>query len=66
MTWNQYGNDCHNAGLAEGRAEGKEKTMQAAVQRLLEKGKSPEEISDLLGYDLSFISEVQKEMLVEA
>lgn len=54
MTWVDYGNECR----AEGRADD--------VEAMLRKGRTPEEIADFCGYELSYVKEVQKKLLVEA
>lgn len=58
MTWVDYGNECRAEGRAEGRADN--------VEAMLRKGRTPEEIADFCGYELSYVKEVQKKLLVEA
>lgn len=58
MTWMEYGNECRAEGRAEGRAED--------VESMLRKGKTPEEIADFCGYELAYVKEIQKKLLVEA
>ena len=58
MTWVDYGNECRAEGRAEGRADD--------VEAMLRKGRTPEEIADFCGYELSYVKEVQKKLLVEA
>jgi DNA-binding CsgD family transcriptional regulator len=36
------------------------------IKRMLSKGKTPEEISDLCDYDLSYVREVEESMLQKA
>lgn len=58
MTLSQYGNDCRN--------EGREVERIESIQKMLHDGKTPKEISEFCGYDLSFVKEVQEKMLIEA
>jgi hypothetical protein len=46
--------------------KGKENERYEMIQRLLRKGKTPEEISDLCDYDLSYVREVEESMLQKA
>lgn len=50
-------------GREEGREEGREKERFSSIERMLKKGKSPEQISDFCGYDLDEVLSVQKELL---
>ena len=53
-------------GRAEGQAEGRAEERRSMIRRMLSKGKTPEEIADLCGYDLAEVEAVEKEMLTLA
>lgn len=71
MTWRDYGNDCHEEGLAEGlekgRAEGLKKGREVEkvelIENMLRKGKAPIEIADFCGLELDLIEQVQESIL---
>jgi hypothetical protein len=49
--------------IRRGREEGRDNVIEATIKRMLFKGKTPEEISDLCGYDLSYVQKVEKNIL---
>ena len=51
-----------NRGRAEGRLEGHEEERREQIEKLLRKGKSPEEIADFCDYPLQLVQEVQEEL----
>ena len=71
MTWRDYGNDCHEDGLAEGlekgRAEGLKKGREVEkvelIENMLRKGKTPQEIVDFCGFELDIVEQVQESLL---
>ena len=71
MTWRDYGNDCHEEGLAEGlekgRAEGLKKGREVEkvelIENMLRKGKNPQEIVDFCGFELDIVEQVQESLL---
>jgi predicted transposase YdaD len=50
-------------GRTEGRTEGLAEGRAESIERLLRKGKSPEEVHDLLDYPMEEILRVEREVL---
>ena len=71
MTWRDYGNDCHEEGLAEGLERGREEGLVKGrevekielIENMLRKGKTPLEIADFCGLELDLIEQVQESIL---
>ena len=71
MTWRDYGNDCHEEGLAEGLERGREEGLVKGrevekielIENMLRKGKPPLEIADFCGLELDLIEQVQESIL---
>ena len=59
MTWTNYGAECRNEGIEQGIEQGAEQERIVVVSTMLKKGKTPEEISDLLGYEMNFVLSCQ-------
>lgn len=51
---------------ANGIKQGRQQTTQAVIERMLRKGKTPEEIHDLLDYPMKDIEQVAQELLATA
>lgn len=49
----------------DGIRQGREQSIRDTVIRCLKAGKSPEEISELLGYDIELIKEIEKDIKSE-
>ena len=47
----------------EGREEGREGERRALIKRMLDKGKTPAEISEICGFDLSYIRRIEENVL---
>ena len=50
-------------GREKGREEGREGERRALIKRMLDKGKTPEEISEICGFDLSYVRQIEERML---
>jgi DNA-binding CsgD family transcriptional regulator len=50
--------------IRKGKMAGKADERCEAVQRMLRRGKTPDEIADFCGYDLSYVQEIQEGMAV--
>jgi predicted transposase YdaD len=55
--------DARAEGRLEGRTEGRSEERSESIERLLRKGKSPEEIHELLDYPMEEIQKVEREAL---
>ena len=56
--------DILRRGIKQGREEGADIKQSALVQTMLRKGKSPELINEFTDIPLSYIANVQKQMMV--
>ena len=56
-----FGNDCYNEGWAGGWAGGEEKKAKETAYKLAGRGDSPEEIADMVGYDIRTVEGWMKE-----
>ena len=50
-------------GREKGREEGREGERRALIKRMLDKGKTPAEISEICGFDLSYIRRIEENVL---
>ena len=50
-------------GMQEGLEKGLEKERRSSIERMLKNGKSPEEIAEFCGYELSEVTEIQHRLL---
>ncbi|MBR1865563.1 MAG: Rpn family recombination-promoting nuclease/putative transposase [Lachnospiraceae bacterium] len=51
-------------GMARGREEGREEERRKQIEKLLRKGKAPEDIADYNDYPVELVKEVQKSMVI--
>ena len=56
-----FGNDRYNEGWAGGWAGGEEKKAKETAYKLAGRGDSPEEIADMVGYDIRTVEGWMKE-----
>ena len=56
---------CRTEGKLEGRLEGKLEEKMELITRLLQKGKTVDEISDFCGYDLEEVRRIEESILVK-
>lgn len=57
--------EAYSAAYAKGYEEGYELTIKEFVTRILESGKTPEEIADFCHLDLEKVKEIQKKIIKE-